>query len=130
MRNAEQRVHAHPVVVIFEAETLLGVIAYHPRGQSTVEKAATDEIVLDEVQLAGIARAVQDVGAFRGLVSRAEIRIQRGSAMLVDQLLVGVDHLNIGMRFKKSNELSQHAGMHAIVIRNPGEELPPRLCKT
>src|SRR2546430_2304797 len=39
MREAEQCVHAHPIVVVFETETLLGVIAHQPRSTNDRENS-------------------------------------------------------------------------------------------
>ena len=49
--NAEQRVHAHPIVVVFKAEKRSGIVAQRHSRPGAIEKAGAKVIVLDEVQI-------------------------------------------------------------------------------
>ncbi len=116
--DAEDVVYTHPVIVVLRPEPGV-VVADQPSHDAPVQEAGADEVVADDVDLAGVAREMDLGRCRRSAVMRPERGIRKRLAAIVDRDVIGVDHRRLRLRLQEGDQPGELLGMHEVVGRGP-----------
>jgi hypothetical protein len=123
--DAEQRVHAHPVVVVLDA--LRDVVGTQDAADPpAVHEARPDEVIGKHVQAIDFARQAHGAGNRVCGVLRTPRAVREGIAALVHDVIVGVRHRRVGLPTKLRNHALDLPAVHQVVVGRPRPEFARR----